>query len=47
MSDDANLEAIRLLMLTSLKADVERRRFAEAVRQCNRELFLGCQSLAF
>jgi len=40
-------KAIRLLVLTSLKADVERRRFAEAVRQCNRELFLGCQSLAF
>ena len=36
-------KAIRLLVLTSLKADVERRRFAEAVRQCNRELFLGCQ----
>jgi hypothetical protein len=40
-------KAIRLLVLTSLKADVERRRFAEAVRQCNRELFLGCQLLAF
>jgi hypothetical protein len=31
MSDDGNLEGIRLLVLTSLKADVERRRFAEAV----------------
>ena len=45
--DDANLEDIRLLVLTSLKADVEIRRFAEAVRRCNRDLFLGCQSLAF
>ena len=35
-------KAIRLLVLTSLRADVEIRRFAEAVRRCNRELFLGC-----
>ena len=31
MSDDRNLEGDSSLVLTSLKADVERRRFAEAI----------------